>query len=244
MDPGPVRGEGEHLPVLVEGGVVAPQALVGLAGGLVHPDRRGRHLGEPHRHQVGVVREEAPGVVQDLRVVLVEARQLQRHLHRLVVLAEPRVGPLQLEAGRAPERRVGRLPEALLETRQGFLVLAQLREAHREEDVHVRQARLQLQRLAQGRNGPGKVVLLEVDHPELGVHLRRLGAELPQLLVGPGRIRPAALREGLLALLGVPLERPRLGRLSEEPADPARHSPRRTTSGFMREFRRPRRSRR
>ena len=33
-----------------------------------------------------------------------------------------------------------------------------------------------------------------LDHPELGVHLRRLGTELAELLVGPCGVRPAALR--------------------------------------------------
>ena len=67
---------------------------------------------------------------------------------------------------------------------------------------------------AQGRNGAGKVPLLEADHPELGMHFAGLGAESPQRFVGPGGIGPATLREGLLTLCGVPLERTRLRRLS------------------------------
>ena len=70
----------QHLPVLAERGVVETLALVGFARRLVQPHRVGRHSREPHRLQVGEVREQPAGVIQHLGVVRIEARQAQRHV--------------------------------------------------------------------------------------------------------------------------------------------------------------------
>ena len=123
----PSRRGRQDLPVLAYRGVVEALALVRFPCRLVQPHGIGRDRGEPHRLQVGVVRQQPGGVIEHLRVVGVEARQAERDVDGVQIPAESRIGALQVESGHAPEHGVGGLREGFRQRGQGLFVLAQLR---------------------------------------------------------------------------------------------------------------------
>ena len=153
-------------------------------------------------------------MVQDFRILRVEAGQLERHVDRLRVAPQSGVGPLKLQARRALDRGIGRLREAFLQAGQRFVESAKLGQGHRQQDGQVWKGRFQLQRLTQRRDRLGELPLLKVTEAEAGVHFGHVGTELPERLVRPLGVRVPMLGERARAVLKEP--GPGIGLLSRD----------------------------
>ena len=134
-----VRIEAQNLTILQNGEVIIAQTHIGVARGLMSPDRFRRNVGKLLHREVSEVSEQPAGVIQDFGIFGISTRQVQRYLHRFAVALQPGVGSQQLQATHPLQGGIGQMPERLLKSRQRLVVSSQFGEGHRQEDISIRQ---------------------------------------------------------------------------------------------------------
>ena len=137
----------------------------------MQPGRVGRHPRELRRLEVGVVPEQATGVVQHLGVVGIRAAQLERDRDGVAVAIEVGIGPLQMQSDQPPQGAVrGRSDGRPARGRPPPPDGARPPTSDIASSApRFGSAGFSCESATQRRDGVGEFALLEVDQPQPGV---------------------------------------------------------------------------